>query len=111
MKHQQSIDSKGRRTWGRKTSDAIVNLRPVVSYLQDPPGMVVYRETPPDPDSPHGLSEWSSQRLESALEHFHQLLAHYANTGMSSALAAASGERLFAHAVAKVLIENTSGLK
>ena len=48
---------------------------------------VVYTEIPPGPKSTHGLSKWQSNRPESPLEKFHELLAHFANSGTNCRLA------------------------
>lgn len=47
----------------------------------------MYQEIPAETGSPHGLSIWKSKRLEAKLERSHMDLAHFANTGMTEALA------------------------
>ena len=70
------------------TKDAVMNCKDKSKYLQDPlPFEDMYDEILPNPNSPHGLSEFLSRRGESNLEAFHLMLAHFANTGMRETLA------------------------
>ena len=58
-----------------------------VEWVSDPADTPMYTEVPHGPKSTHRLSKWISLRPESSLEHFHQFLAHLANSGTNSDLA------------------------
>jgi len=58
-----------------------------VGWASDPADKEMYVKIPPGPRSTHNLPKWSSDRAESALEKFHELLAHYGNTRTSKILA------------------------
>jgi hypothetical protein len=47
----------------------------------------MYQQIPPGPRSTHGLSKWKCDRPESLLEKFHELMAHFGNTGIEKELA------------------------
>jgi hypothetical protein len=47
----------------------------------------MYSKIPPGPRSTHQLPKWQAERPESPLERFHELLAHFANTGTNPELA------------------------
>jgi hypothetical protein len=49
--------------------------------------MDMYQKIPPGKRSTHGLSKWKCTRPESPLEKFHELLAHFGNSGMNQGLA------------------------
>jgi hypothetical protein len=49
--------------------------------------MEMYKEIPPGPMSTYNLPKWQSLRAESALEKFHEFLAHLTNTGTNKDLA------------------------
>ncbi len=67
--------------------DVLKEAKTNAKYLQDPKDVEMYREIKPNQNSTHKLSIWISQRGESTLESFHNMLAHFANTGMSKCLA------------------------
>ena len=73
----------------QKMDDIIKDQKNIAMYLQDPIGIEMYQEIKPGPraSKTHGMSTWKSLRPESFLEYFHQLLAHFANTGMNKKLA------------------------
>ncbi|MDY7032028.1 MAG: hypothetical protein SVY10_08975, partial [Thermodesulfobacteriota bacterium] len=50
-----------------------------MQYVLDAEKDVAYFEIAAGPKSTHGLSKWGSTRPESALEKFHEQLAHYGN--------------------------------
>ena len=80
-------DSEGQRLYSGQTQDAILQQYDVVQYVSDPNDMVMYHVIPAPEGSSHGLSTYISKRLESKLEWFHMLLAHFGNGGMSNDLA------------------------
>jgi hypothetical protein len=45
--------------------------------------MDMHQEIPPGPRSTHGLWKWRCDRPESPLKKFHELLAHFGNSGMN----------------------------
>jgi hypothetical protein len=56
--------------------------------VSDVLNLAMYQRIPPGPRSTHGLSKWKCDRPESpALEKFHELMAHFGNTGMEKELA------------------------
>ena len=80
---KDAADDLGRELFTRKTIEAIENLTSHVGHLQDPLNHDVHQEIPPPDGARHNLPTWASKRLESSLEYFHQLLAHFANGGMN----------------------------
>jgi hypothetical protein len=67
------------------TRDAAAMCKVNAEHLQDVGE--IYIEIRAKPDSQHQLSEWLSTRGESKLESFHDILAHFGNTGMDAELA------------------------
>jgi hypothetical protein len=55
-------------------------------YIKDPPNYEMYWTVLPGPKSKHKLPQYLSLRPESWLENFHELLAHFANSGMAPGL-------------------------
>ena len=80
-------DIDGQRLYTGQTQDTILQQYEVVQYVSDPQGMVMYHVVPAPEGSPHGLPTYVSKRLESKLEWFHMLLAHFGNGGMTNELA------------------------
>jgi hypothetical protein len=80
-------DSLGRPLFSRNTEKIAKEQTKKVKWVPDPPNMAMYREIPPGKRSTHQLSKWLSNRPESGLEKFHELLAHLANTGCGKVLA------------------------
>jgi hypothetical protein len=80
-------DATGRPVFSRNTEKSTREQFNKVSYASDPPNMEMYKEIPPGPMSTHNLPKWQSLRAESALEKFHEFLAHLANTGTNKDLA------------------------
>ena len=92
---ESRADDDGKELFTRNTTEAIADLLPVLNYLQDPhpEELSIYREVKAKEGSAHNLSVWESRRLESHLEQFHKLLAHYGNTSMNKELADALSMR------------------
>jgi hypothetical protein len=85
-KFKDMKDSDGKSLFSRDTEKVALEQTKKIEYIQDLKEIDMYRELPPGPRSTHGLSRWLSSRPESALEKFHELLAHFGNTGMASGL-------------------------
>jgi hypothetical protein len=75
-------DHKGRPVFTTKTVHAtglqILHIKDVI----EAEASEQYSKIAPPKDSRHNLVKYLSNRPESALEKFHELLAHYANSGM-----------------------------
>ena len=80
-------DAQGCSVFTRNTAKVAREQMKKVKYVEDPPGIEMYREIPAGKRSLHKLPKWLSNRPESGLEKFHELLAHMANTGSGIALA------------------------
>jgi hypothetical protein len=71
-----------------ETKAAVENCKAKALYLADPlPLEQMYEAIPPNPNSPHQLTEYLSNRGESKLESFHDRFAHFANGNMRASLA------------------------
>ena len=81
------VDSLGRPLFTRNTEKIAREQTNKVKWVQDPPNMQMYRKIPAGKKSIHQLPKWLSNRPESGLEKFHELLAHLANTGCGKVLA------------------------
>ena len=64
-----------------KTADATTNQFDKISYVLDCMRAETYTTIPAPPGSKHGLPTFKSNRPESMLEKFHELLGHYCNVG------------------------------
>ncbi|CAJ1944021.1 unnamed protein product [Cylindrotheca closterium] len=64
-----------------KTADATTNQYGKISYVLDCMTAETYLAIPAPPGSKHGLPTFKSNRPESMLEKFHELLAYYCNIG------------------------------
>ena len=53
-----------------------------VKYVLDSKQATIYLPVPPAKDSSHNLVVWRTNRPESSLEKFHELLAHFGNGSM-----------------------------
>jgi hypothetical protein len=80
-------DTTGRPVFSQRTIKVAVEQMKKVKHASDHPGVQMYTRIPPGPRSTHGLSKWHSDRPESPLEKFHELLAHFANTRTNPDLA------------------------
>ena len=80
-------DQTGKPVFTRKTEKVATEQLKKVHHASDTPSMDMYQELPPGPRSTHGLSKWRCDRPESCLEKFHEMLAHYGNSGMNKGLA------------------------
>jgi hypothetical protein len=86
---REAKDKIGRPVFSRETEKATRNQFEKVRYVLDSENAATYRAEPPSSRSAHGLTKWVSNRPESSLEKFHELLANYANTGCREDLAEA----------------------
>jgi hypothetical protein len=80
-------DQSERPVFTRNTEKVATEQLKKVHHSSDIPGMDMYQEILPGPRSTHGLSKWRCDRPESPLEKFHELLAHFGNSGMNRVLA------------------------
>lgn len=80
-------DSHGRHVFTKTTTKVANDQMNKVKHVSDLEGHIYYQEIPAGPQSTHGLSRWRSDRPESPLEKFHEILAHFANSGMKAELA------------------------
>jgi hypothetical protein len=80
-------DSQGRALFTHNTAKIAREQKKKVQWVQDPPNMEMYRKIPAGKRSKHQLAKWLSNRPESGLEKFHELLAHLANRGSGKELA------------------------
>jgi hypothetical protein len=87
VEFENAKDSLGRPLFTRNTAKIAREQINKVKWVQDPPNMDMYREIPAGKKSTHQLPKWLSNRPESGLEKFHELLAHLANTGCGKELA------------------------
>jgi len=72
-------DKSDRQVFTHKTREVTEQQFQNVKYLSDHEGAPSY--TAVRTHATHGLTEWRSNRAESGLEKFHELLAHFANVG------------------------------
>jgi hypothetical protein len=86
---REAKDEIGRPVFLGETEKATRNQFEKVRYVLDSENAAPYRAEPPSSRSAHGLTKWVSNRPESSLEKFHELLANYANTGCRENLAEA----------------------
>ena len=84
---QELTDESGRSVFTRNTQKVTKEQLKKVQHVADVPNMKMYQRIPPGPRSTHGLSKWKCDRPESPLEKFHELMAHFGNTGMHRKLA------------------------
>jgi hypothetical protein len=87
VEFEDATDSSGRSLFTRNTKKVAIEQLKKVKHVSDPVGVPMYTKIPPGPRSLHNLPKWKSNRPESLLEKFHELLAHLANTGTNPALA------------------------
>ena len=70
-----------------ETKSAVENCKEKAHHLADPMTIdQMYDKILPHPNSKHQLIEYISKRGESKLESFHDMLAHFANSGMRDTL-------------------------
>lgn len=86
-KEKGITDGQGRPLFTRNTEKIAKEQIGKVQWVADPPGLMMYREIPAGKKSTHQLPKWLSNRPESGLEKFHELLANMANTGSGKELA------------------------
>ena len=84
---KDSKDISGKPVFTRNTEKVTTEQLKKVHHASDVPGMDMYQKIPPGPRSTHGLPKWKCDRPESPLEKFHELLAHFGNSGMNRKLA------------------------
>lgn len=87
VEFKNAKDDTGRSLFTQNTEKVANEQLKKVQHASDPPGKEMYQEIPPGKRSTHNLSKWASRRPESRLGKFHELLAHYSNTGMNAELA------------------------
>jgi hypothetical protein len=81
------IDSKGIAVFTARSEKAILEQCKKVHHSNDPNDIDLYTKIAPSRNSKHGLSKWASNRPEPALEKYHEILQHFANTGTNFDLA------------------------
>ena len=86
-------DNFNRRVFSDSTGKAARTQFDKVRYVLDCMAAEVYTTFPAPPGSKHGLSTFKSNRPESMLEKFHELLAHYCNVGCGDQFANAPLQR------------------
>lgn len=82
-----ATDANSRPIFTTTTKKTALEQLNKVDYVSDPPNIELYQKIPAGKNSHHQLSKWRSIRAESALEKFHEQLAHFANTGTGPELA------------------------
>ena len=87
QEYKDATDQKGKSIFTRNTEKVATEQLKKVEHVTDVENTEMYQEIPPGPRSTHGLSKWKCDRPESPLEKFHELMAHFGNTGMSKQLA------------------------
>lgn len=85
--YKDRCDANGRPVFTKNTEKATNEQMKKVQYVSDSPDGQYYQEIPCGPRTTHGLSKWKTDRPESPLEKFHEILAHFANSGMKPELA------------------------
>ena len=75
-------DACGRRIFSSATTKATREQMRKVQFVVDSEKAIVYSPVPPAKDSLHNLTVWRTNRPESSLEKFHELLAHFGNGAM-----------------------------
>ena len=75
-------DSNGRFIVSSDTESAVERQIPNIRFVVDEIADLVYTEIPGSRKARCDLPKWQSNRPESALEKFHESIAHYANSGM-----------------------------
>ena len=75
-------DSCGRRVFSSATIKSTREQMRKVKYVLDSEKATIYSPVAPKRDSSHNLTIWKTNRPESALEKFHEQLAHYGNGAM-----------------------------
>jgi hypothetical protein len=83
---KNKVDQTGKSVFTRNTEKVATEQLKKVHHASDVPGMEMYQEILPGKRSTHGLSKWRCDRPESPLEKFHELLAHFGNSGMNPEL-------------------------
>jgi hypothetical protein len=83
---QKSFDKTSKSVFTRNTEKVATKQLKKVHHASDVPGMEMCQEILPGKRSTHGLSKWRYGRPESPLEKFHELLAHFGNSGMNPEL-------------------------
>ncbi len=79
-------DQSGKPVFPQNTKKVAAKQLKKVHHASDVPGMDMYQEILPGPRLTHGLSKWKCNRPRSPLETFHELLAHFGNSGMNKIL-------------------------
>jgi hypothetical protein len=85
--YKSAVDQAGKSVFSRNTEKVATEQLKKVHLSSDVQGMNMYQEILPGKRSTHGLSKWRCDRPESPLEKFHELLAHFGNSGMNPELA------------------------
>ena len=85
--YKERCDANGRPVFTKNTEKATNEQMKKVHYVSDSIDGQYYKEIPCGPRTTHGLSKWKTDRPESPLEKFHEILAHFANSGMKPELA------------------------
>jgi hypothetical protein len=76
-------DQSGRPVFTQNTKKVATEQLKKVHHASDVPGMDMYQAILPDLRSTHGVLKWKCDRPKSPLEKFHELLAHFGNSGMN----------------------------
>jgi hypothetical protein len=84
---KNATDERGKSVFSKNTEKVALEQFKKVRHVSDVPNLAMYQRIPPGPRSTHGLSKWKCDRPESPLEKFHELMAHFGNTGMEKELA------------------------
>jgi hypothetical protein len=80
---QNSFDQTGKSVFKRNTEKVATEQLKKVHHASGVPCMEMHQEMLPGKRSTHGLSKWRCDRPEWPLEKFHELLAHFGNSGMN----------------------------
>jgi hypothetical protein len=83
---KNSFDKTGKSVFTRNTEKVATEQLKKVHHASDVPGMETHQDTLPGERLTHGLSKWRCDRPEWPLENFHELLAHFGNSGMNPEL-------------------------
>jgi hypothetical protein len=86
-------DEFGRAVFTATTRKATTNQFNNIKFVIDSEKATTYSEVKAPAGSKHNLSQWLSNRPESALEKFHEVLAHFCNVGCRASLADALLQR------------------
>jgi hypothetical protein len=83
---ENAKDQTGKTVFTRNTKKVATEQLKKVHNASNVPGMDMYQEIVPGPRSTHDSLKWKCDRPESPLEKFHELLAHFGNSGMNRGL-------------------------